>query len=54
MSGIKLVPDENDILLFRAEIEIKHDCPYKGGFFCLEIRCPNTYPNHTPTVAFKT
>ena len=46
----------NDKDFFKWQILLKgpEDTPYKGGIFVLIAEFPEDYPNHGPTVVFRT
>jgi len=48
------VPDETNMMLWRATIKGPPDSPYEGGIFKLDIKLPEKYPFSPPIVKMKT
>ena len=46
--------NDNDFFKWQITLEGPKDTPYKGGSFILIAEFPEDYPNHGPTVVFRT
>eukprot|EP01129_Flabellula_baltica_P002494 TRINITY_DN12309_c0_g1_i1.p1 TRINITY_DN12309_c0_g1~~TRINITY_DN12309_c0_g1_i1.p1 ORF type:complete len:164 (-),score=30.14 TRINITY_DN12309_c0_g1_i1:108-599(-) len=51
---ILYLPDEDNILHWKAYIRGPPDTPYEGAYFLLDIQCSSSYPHRAPTVLFET
>eukprot|EP00921_Rhytidocystis_pertsovi_P012043 GHVQ01019500.1.p1 GENE.GHVQ01019500.1~~GHVQ01019500.1.p1 ORF type:complete len:158 (-),score=17.61 GHVQ01019500.1:447-920(-) len=51
---IQLIPDEDNLYQWLAEIRGPPSSPYAGGIFKLQLACPAEYPISPPTVHFTT
>ncbi|KAL7423121.1 hypothetical protein Q5752_002420 [Cryptotrichosporon argae] len=54
MSGITVVPDEDNILLWQIAFSGPKGTPYAGGKFAVTVQFANDYPFKAPTILFKT
>lgn len=48
--GVTARPLESDLFTWHANIRGPEETPYAGGVFHLELKFPQSYPNHPPTV----
>jgi ubiquitin-conjugating enzyme E2 D/E len=48
--GVTARPLETDLFTWHANIRGPEETPYAGGVFHLELKFPQSYPNHPPTI----
>lgn len=48
--GVTARPLETDLFTWHANIRGPEKTPYAGGIFHLELKFPQSYPNHPPTI----
>jgi ubiquitin-conjugating enzyme E2 A len=48
--GVTARPLETDLFTWHANIRGPEKTPYEGGVFHLELKFPQSYPNHPPTI----
>jgi len=54
VSGVTVIPKEDNVLFWDCSVKGPVDSPYKGGTFHFTIQFPDTFPFKPPNVTFTT